>query len=320
MSTNVKNKSLLYATLSIVLMITAGFLLSFVINELCGYQTEIASLTLSLLAVFIFFVGTSVMAHSVRKVKTHYSRDNIDFVVHLAFLLIGAGTLLLCFNTGALENQAWKKFIFSWPMLIFAIGSISICKFHFISGILLVGIGKFFLIAKARLIYPDNNQVEQLISYFWPVMIIVLGIAILAYFIMRPKHNIKTHCKTSWNDDFKTEESENNDGKINFKVICSGTEQVILDPIFRGGTIEATLGGVELDLRRTTLPEGDTFLYINAVLGGVEIKAPDTWDIEIKSNSFAGGVSDDRKKWTEKDPSRKLIIVAKCTLGGITIC
>ena len=319
MNTNKKNKSLLYALLSIVLMIAAGFLLSQTINVLYRELSAIATLSLSLLSVFLYAAGVTLMTQSFRKIKVYYSRDNVDFTVQLAFLLIASGALLLCFNTGLL-NPVWKSFIFSWPMLLLVMGAISVCRFHFITGIICAGAGKFFLIErKAHVIFPNDIQVEQLISYFWPAMIIVLGIAILLYFIIGPKRCCKSQHKGNWKDEFITSANENNDGKINFRFVFSGTEHVILDPVFKGGTIDATFGGLELDLRRTSLAEGDTFLYVNAVFGGVEITAPDTWNIEIKSNSFAGGVSDSRVKMAEKDRTRKLIIIAKCTFGGITI-
>ena len=76
---------------------------------------------------------------------------------------------------------------------------------------------------------------------------------------------------------------------------------------------------MELDLRRTSLAEGDTFLYVKAVFGGVEITAPDNWDIEIHSKGFVGGVSDSRVKNIEKDHTKKLIIIAQSTFGGIEI-
>ena len=318
MNTNKKNRSLLYALLSITLMIAAGFLLSLTINVLYGELSAIAALSLSLLSVFLYTAGVTLMTQSIRNVKLHYSHDNVDFTVQLAFLLIASGALLLCFNTGLL-NPVWKSFIFSWPMLLIVMGAICVCKFHFITGIIFAGTGKFFLIEKARVIYPNDIQVEQLISYFWPTMIIVLGIVILLYFITGPKRCCKRHHKGNWKEDCITNENQNNDGKIHYRFVFSGTEQVILDPVFKGGTIDATFSGLELDLRRTSLAEGDTFLHINAVFGGVEITAPDTWDIEIKSNSFAGGVYDSRLKPIEIDRTRKLIITAKCIFGGITV-
>jgi predicted membrane protein len=96
-------------------------------------------------------------------------------------------------------------------------------------------------------------------------------------------------------------------------------EQVILDPEFKGGYIETVFGGMDLDLRRTSLPEGETFLNIKAVFGGVEIKAPAEWFIEIRTNSSFGGVSDERYKSQNIDFSKKLIITGEAVFGGITI-
>jgi len=76
---------------------------------------------------------------------------------------------------------------------------------------------------------------------------------------------------------------------------------------------------MELDLRRTSLPEGETFLYVRAVFGGVEIKAPDNWHIETRSESFLGGVSDERSKHQQIDFSRKLIVAANAVFGGVSI-
>jgi predicted membrane protein len=96
-------------------------------------------------------------------------------------------------------------------------------------------------------------------------------------------------------------------------------EQVILDPVFKGGMIETVFGGMELDLRRTSLPEGETYLYVKAVFGGVEIKAPEDWLIEIRSEAVLGGVTDDRIKSQNMDHTRKLIIVANAVFGGVTV-
>ena len=313
-----KNKRMLFVFLSIAVMITSGFLLSLAINELYGELTAYATLSISLLAVFLYFAGTTWMTQSIRLMKVNHSDESIDFTVQLAFLLIACGALMLCFNAGLLNPQ-WKSFLLSWPMLLFVIGSMSICKRHFITGLILIAISQFLLIDKARLLYPNDINVEQFVSYFWPAGIIVLGIVILSYFFVSPKRCYRIQYKGRWKESYSSDENENNDGKINYRLVFSGSEQVILDPVFKGGTIDATFGGLELDLRHTSLAEGNTFLYVNAVFGGVEITAPDTWDIEIKSNSFAGGVSDSRVKRFEKDHTRKLIIVAKCTFGGITI-
>ena len=225
---------------------------------------------------------------------------------------------MLSFNTGTL-NPVWKSFFFSWPMLLFVIGAVNVCKFHFIPGIICAAAGKFFLIEKAADIFPGDFAYEQFASTYWPALIIIFGVIILLGTLIRPGRFNRNRHKGNWKKDYAPDENENNDGKINYQFVFSGTEQVILDPVFRGGTIDVTFGGMELDLRRTSLAEGDTFLYVKAVFGGVEITAPDNWDIEIHSKGFVGGVSDSRVKNIEKDHTKKLIIIAQSTFGGIEI-
>jgi len=318
MNTTKKNNSLLYAMLSIALMIGSGFLLFLTINQLYGASSAFVTLSLSLSAIFLFVAGTSLMRIVNPKEKVSYSFNEKDGGIQTALLLIAAGGLLLCFNTELL-NPVWKSFFFSWPMLVFVIGTLCICKSHLIFGLIVAAGGTFFMIDKAAVIYPNEMIIEQITTNFWPAIFIISGVIILLYFFTKPKSYIHYHCKGNWKENYAAEENENKDGKINYKFVFSGTEQVILDPVFKGGTIETTFGGMELDLRRTALAEGNTYLYINTTFGGVEIMAPDVWDIELKSHSFAGGVTDSRIKHLDIDHSRKLIIVAKCTFGGITI-
>jgi len=324
MSTNEKNKNWLIVILSIVLMVGGSILLSWTINYLYDKSTLLSnglltSLLLSLLSVFIYVLGAALIGRGIRKRKDYHLHKDLEDGIMFAFLLIATGALMVCFNT-ALLNPVWKSFFLSWQMLVFVIGAIGISRLHYVWGTLFSAAGVFFLFEKATVIYPNIFFYENFTATYWPVIFIVLGIVIVLSYFVRPKKYCGRHPKGNWKEGYMPNEHENIDGKINYRFVLSGTEQVILDPVFKGGTIETVLGGIELDLRRTTLPEGKTTLYINTVLGGVEISAPDNWDIEIVSKSFAGGVNDERQfKTKEADSSRKLVIVAKCTLGGITI-
>ena len=320
-----KNKSLLFViTLSVALIVGSGFLLSWTINDLYGASPAFDTLSFALLSVLIFTIGIStmglsLMGLSIRKGNVRRSQD-VYIGVQIAFLLIASGILLFCFNTEAL-NSDWRIFFFSWQMLLFVAGVFCFFKKHFVTGLILAVAGVFFLIEKATVLYPSDIQLDILRSNIWPVIFIVTGISFFIRFIIRPKG-----CRGRYHNGNRIDEpvpgendNENEDGKINYRFVFSGTEQVILDPVFKGGTIDVTFGGVALDLRRTSLAEGKTFLYINAMIGGVEMKVPDTWDIEIQSKSTIGGVSDSRTKHLDIDHTRKLVIISKCTLGGIEI-
>jgi len=313
-----RNKVIIFAALAFSLMIGSGVLLNWTMNNLYTTSTALIVISLVLISVFLYVTGASIISRCLKQNKIPRNQGGLSNGIIFALLLIGAGILLLCFNTGIFPI-IWKSFFFSWPMLLFIIGVIHICKLHFMWGIILAAIGKYFLFSEISKIYPDTLVYEQLVSTYWPVGIILLGIIIFVSIIIRPKRFEHRHPKGNWHESYIAGEQENQDGKINYQFTFSGTEQVILDPEFKGGNIDVTFGGMELDLRHTSLPEGETFLYINALFGGVEISAPDHWEIEIRSKSFVGGVSDSRLKYIDKDQSRKLILVAKCTFAGIEI-
>ncbi|MDR1724489.1 MAG: cell wall-active antibiotics response protein [Tannerella sp.] len=309
------NKTLLLLVLSLVLMIGSGVLLEWSLNDLTVTSTVLTVVTLSLTSVFLFIIGAAMAGYSVGR-SSAYGQHGLNNSVAFALTVVAAGALMLCFNIGVF-NPVWKGFFFSWPMLLFVIGAIGVCRFHFITGIIIVAAGKFFLFDKAAAMFPGDVPFENFVGTYWPVFFIVAGVVILLCVIIKPSRKCRNGER--WKENFKPTSEQNKDGKIDMKFVFSGTEYVILDPVFYGGNIEVVFGGMELDLRRTTLPEGETFLYVKSVFGGVVITAPDTWDIEIRSNSFAGGSSDSRVKNIDKDKTRRLIILAKSTFGGVDV-
>lgn len=315
-----KNNGVISAIFAIILMIGSSILLNQTITTLFPAATPLVVISLTLLSVIIYVVGVTMMSRSISLLNKSqsYRHNKVGNGVIFALLLIGAGVLLLCFNTGWFV-PVWKSFFFSWPMLLFILGIIHICKSHFTSGLIMAIIGKFFLFSDIAKIYPDSIVFQQFYSTYWPVLIIVLGLLIFLSIIIRPSCFRKRRSRGHWHESYIANEQENQDGKINYQFTFSGTEQVFLEPEFKGGNIDVTFGGMELDLRHTSLPDGETFLYVNALFGGVEISAPDNWEIEVRSKSFVGGVSDSRVKNINKDQSKKLILVVKCTFGGIEI-
>ena len=312
-----KRQNVLLAIGSIILMTGGCFLLNQTLTVYYNSSSALFVVSLSLLSVFLFVVGASLMGLFANKKNIRHYWGGISNSIVFALALVAAGMLLLGFNTSYFP-PVWKGFFFSWPMLLLIIGIVNICKFQFFWGILCAAVGKFFLFTKVSAIFPNEAIYEQFASTYWPLLIIVCGLLILITTIMSSGKRIICK-KATFNERSTPNESENNNGMINYHLTFSGTEQVILDPVFKGGNIDITFGGIELDLSRTTLAEGDTFLNINVVFGGAEITAPDSWDIELRSNRFASGIEDSRAKVMEKDRTRKLIIVAKCSFGGIEI-
>jgi predicted membrane protein len=312
MNTTKNKKNVLSVICLIALMTGGGLLLGRTLGVCFHTSSAMTVILLSLLSVFLYVAGATLAGMCTNGNRTGLPCGSVHGGSVFALLLIAAGMLLLGFNTGALP-PVWRGFFFSWPMLLFVIGAVNICRFRFISGIVLAAAGMFFLFSRATEIYPYDVLYEQFVSTFWPILVIAAGVLIFLASLLKPKRFGRGRGREVHSAGADA------DGKINYRFVFSGTEQAILDPVFRGGTIEVIFGGMELDLRRTSLPEGDTFLRVKAVFGGVEIFVPDSWEIEIHQKSFAGGVDNARTENGGRDRDRKLILIAECTFGGIDV-
>ncbi len=89
---------------------------------------------------------------------------------------------------------------------------------------------------------------------------------------------------------------------------------------FRGGTVIACYGGVELDLRDAVPAPGGTWLRLIVVFGGVSILVPDGWRVTMKGSTFLGGVEQRTTSEDElPDGAPELTVEATTFFGGVAV-
>ncbi|MDD3079734.1 MAG: DUF5668 domain-containing protein [Paludibacter sp.] len=231
--------------------------------------------------------------------------------------LMAVGLLFLGFNFGVLPQQL-RHVIFSWPMLLVFFGIVNLFKRHLFSGATLTVIGAFFLFPRIIAAYPEyfpglNGGFTQV---YWPLLLIAAGvILILSKLFGRSWGFVDFSEKYHEHHHYHYRERYSKNGFSKNSVFGSG-EHIVLDPVFKGGELNAVFGGITLDLRKTTLAEGDTILEINAVFGGVTIIVGEGWNVETHLDTVFGGFEDKRIKADNVDTSRKLIITGACVFGG----
>lgn len=245
------------------------------------------------------------------EVKTKMKRDGLIF----GTIVLIAGILLFAINIGWIA-RAWTGILFTWQFLIILIGAISIYKGRtYLWPIYQILFGLFFLIPKIARTFPERWQgfPENFTADYWPVLIILAGVFILLHKFMHP---VSIH--HDWNKKVQAEYIKNTVLGSNFSknAIFGGGEHIILDPVFKGGDINAIFGGITLDLRRTTIPEGETYLDLNAVFGGVTLYVPGDWYLETHIDTVFGGFEDKRFVKDPVDKSKRLIISGACVFGG----
>jgi len=241
-------------------------------------------------------------------------------------LIVAVGALFLAINLGWLDSEL-RQVVFSWQMIFVVFAIIALVRRKYLQMLFWTALGTFFLLPRIARVYPEALPAidGNFASNYWPVLVILVGIGVILNIFFGKKRFFLFGLGTSTfseNGDFenvKFNKVEGTNGTYVREVIFGGHNDIFLEPVFRGGKIETVFGGVELDLRKTTLPEGDTLLEIESVFGGVILHLPDDWVVVPKFEAIFGGVENKRPQVVQVDHSRRLIVTGEVIFGGCQI-
>lgn len=245
--------------------------------------------------------------------NSHQPRKNRG--LGIGILLIAIGTILLGINFGWIHT-GMKYVLFSWPALLIVIGLFQLRKkYQLIWGTILVLTGTFFIIPRIIRAFPEAfpGIGDNFAGVYWPFLLIVAGVVIIVFKFIFPQPDWTAEWKSKAN--YHKSYSRMAGGFEKSSVFGDG-EHIILDPVFSGGEVNAVFGGLRLDLRRTSLAEGDTYLKVDAVFGGVTLFIPGDWNVVTNIETVFGGFTDRRHIVEPVDPKRRLIITGDCVFGG----
>ncbi len=254
-----------------------------------------------------------------------YGIKNRSIIVGL--LVIVAGVLLYLFNTGILP-LTYKHIVFSWQMLLVAIGfSFLFSRHKWFTGVILILVGGFFLLPKL-----DIEGLELVTQNGWAIILVIVGICILLKaafhrpFYKNPpfghhqEHDEKYQRKMGKHEEKnfrKREKRYNESGYIDRNCVFGGTNEKIDCINFKGGEINCVFGGIELDLTDSQLAEGVNYLEVNSVFGGIVLYVPIDWNIEIRQSQVFGNFVDNRPRTSfEINENRTLILNVSSVFGG----
>jgi hypothetical protein len=87
---------------------------------------------------------------------------------------------------------------------------------------------------------------------------------------------------------------------------------------FRGGSVTAVMGGVELDLRQASLPSGTAYLDVVAFWGGIEIKVPSNWTVDARVVPLMGAFENKVDSLSASGGPR-LVVRGHAVMGAVMI-
>ena len=99
--------------------------------------------------------------------------------------------------------------------------------------------------------------------------------------------------------------------------ILGGSKSRLSGQEVRGGRITVAFGGCDVDLRGTTLPDGEAEIKLTVIGGGVKLLLPEGWAVNVQTAAVIGGIND--KRVAPASPSGRLTLTGFCLFGGIEI-
>jgi predicted membrane protein len=233
------------------------------------------------------------------QIKEQTPRTNNKRII-VGLVLITLAALLFADNFDIMPWN-WERYVFTWQSLLIVIGLISLAKNESrTTGIILITVGVFFLVAK---IYAFPYGIRHL---FWPTILAVIGILLI---VRKKDHH--SHI-------FSGREEVSTEDFIDDVAIFGGSEQKIKSRNFKGGKITNIFGGSTFDMLDAQLAPGQNVLDVFCMFGGSKFIVPADWKVRIDVTAIFGGFSDKRKSISTSDTSfdREFVVKGVVLFGG----
>lgn len=252
---------------------------------------------------------------------------------NLSVLLFGVILLIagFCYLGSIFFDYSFTIFFDGWwTMFIIVPAFISMLS----NGPRSVNIGALLIGVFLLLVQLDFIPSRYLGEYLLALIILYIGVALIVRYIRGPKPianfvynsppnnaqnagNYEPNNAQTNNNSFKYSSIDSNDFPSHTAVL-SGVEVSCNSVNFKGARLAAILGGVEIDLRNVIITS-DITIYATAVLGGIDILAPQNVRIALNKTDILGG-TDCKAQAMPSDANVPLVnFVTTSILGGIDI-
>jgi hypothetical protein len=164
-------------------------------------------------------------------------------------------------------------------------------------------------------------------SRLWPLLLVLLGLWTLVRSRSgpewrgpgprRPFRRGGHWERANWAEREHTQTTD--EDRLSRQYTASGAELKIESQAWKGGELGVTAGGVELDLRQARLDPEGAVLVVRVLMGGIDIRVPDTWQVHFDVMPFLGGADNMTRSTQGVSAAPRLRVLGNVTLGGVTV-
>ena len=179
-----------------------------------------------------------------------------------------------------------------WPVVFIAVGLVKIGDAMSRGfAIVMIALGLLLIALNTRLFHFHLRDL-------WPLVLIIAGVVVVAQAL-------------GWRTRLQAGDSARNVWAVlnHSKVDVDSRE-------FTGGRIVTVLGACEMDLTKADIQRSPAVLDVFVLMGGIELRVPDGWEVIGEAVPFMGGVD---MKTRSKRAGRQLIVRGFVMMGGIDV-
>lgn len=152
----------------------------------------------------------------------------------------------------------------------------------YLGGALLIILGSLFLLQNFGV-----ADVSDLISTYWPIILVLIGLNILLRKRLRPVYSAGEPDRTLFPDTIRATSSS----FVNRSTVFGDIDLRMEAKDFAGGTVSCTFGDVNLDLSSAELADGEHLLRLDGVFGGIHVLVPKGTAIFATARTVFGDVN-----------------------------
>jgi predicted membrane protein len=224
--------------------------------------------------------------------------------------------------------------LLNWKTLLIGIGLYSGAKRNFAGPygwLIPIALGVVFL--AGDILHMD------LIKYIVPIVLIGVGFVMIlnatgrSNFLRELDFTNKNNTNPNTTDadainatytnsqtDAYTNANYNEHNTVQLNSMFSGSKQIVTHKNFKGGSVNAVMGGAEIDLMQADISE-PAIIDVMILMGGLKLIVPPTWEVKTEVGCLFGGVEDKRPRMlADNNAIRKVLLIKGTTvMGGVDI-
>ena len=218
-------------------------------------------------------------------------------------IIIGAfivmiGALFTLDNMSMLDASAFLRY---WPLVFVALGLLSLLRAGTNGG---RAWGAVVIFIGVMLVARNLEWISFSILGLWPLVLVLIGGSIVMHSMRGPIAFLRSGADEA--------------NMLNGLAVMGGFRRANSSQNFQGGEITAVMGGAEVDLRGAAIADEEAVLNIFAFWGGVELRVPREWNVQVLATPILGGF-EDKTLQPASNAAPRLVIRGYAIMGGVEI-